>query len=378
MVNLSAWEKESFYKPADVIIVGAGLMGLWTATHLLAKAPNLSITIIERNTTPLGASTRNAGFACFGSPTELMYDLEQVGKDEMLRIVEMRVKGIELLQKSFHPEQIGWDPCGGYECVSASSRYWPAFDDRVSQLNKLLKDITGQRSIFRYAGHKMTDMGLQGFDLMVENQTEAAIHSGKLVQALTQQLQQRVTLLNGYEMRSFDRAPHGWMLSDALGREINAKELIFCTNAFTSELIPELGVQPARGQIILTHPIPELPMRGTFHYDEGFYYWRNLGNRILLGGARNTSFDTEKTLDMSGSTLIRDTLIQFLTKHLHPSLSFSIDQSWSGIMGFTETKRPIMGTSTKGIHYGIACNGMGVALTPIIGQQLADRVLSYF
>ena len=75
MSNLSVWEKESFYSTQDVILVGGGLMGLWTAYELKKKNPYLKITILERNTIPLGASTRNAGFACFGSPTEIIHDM---------------------------------------------------------------------------------------------------------------------------------------------------------------------------------------------------------------------------------------------------------------------------------------------------------------
>lgn len=378
MGHLSVWEKESFYAPSDVLIVGAGLMGLWTAYNLLEKAPALSITLIERNTTPLGASTRNAGFACFGSPTELMYDLEHMGKDEMLRIVEMRVKGIERIKQLFPATIIDWDPCGGYECVQSTSPYWTAFDDRISQLNRLIKDITGQRSTFRYAGDKMQALGLQGFDVMVENPAEAGLHSGKLVQALTRLLQDKVTILYGYELASFHPRSTGYAVTDQQGRELNTQQLVFCTNAYTSLYLQEVPVQPARGQIILTSPIPDLPMKGTFHFDEGFYYWRNLGNRILLGGARNSSFDTENTYDLDGSDGIRETLTAFLRKHLHPSLSFSIADSWSGIMGFTQSKRPVCGTTEAGVHYGIACNGMGVALTPIMGDTLAQQVLKHF
>jgi gamma-glutamylputrescine oxidase len=80
MTNNSIWEIETYYKAQDVVIVGAGLMGLWTALTLHQKMPTLGITILEKNTTPLGASTRNAGFACFGSPTELLSDASIYGR----------------------------------------------------------------------------------------------------------------------------------------------------------------------------------------------------------------------------------------------------------------------------------------------------------
>jgi len=379
MISLSIWEKESFYAPQDIVIVGAGLMGLWTAYELKKKSPLLNITIVERNTTPLGASTRNAGFACFGSPTELMSDMETMGTDEMLRIVEMRYKGIEKIKSHFAETTIDYEHCGGYECINQDSKYWYAFDDRVSQLNKLLKDITGQRSIFKYAGQKMSGLGLIGFDLLVENSSEAALHSGKLVQALTQMVRASgVSILDGFCVHDWSADKEQATISSTEGITLRSKKLVFCTNAFTDSLINESLVEPGRGQIILTTPIPQLPMKGTFHFDEGFYYWRHLGERILLGGARNKDFDREQTLEMDGSATIKNALIDFLRAHLHPSISFDIADSWSGIMGFTKDKRPFCDYIDKGVYVALACNGMGVALTPIIAEKAATTILQDF
>jgi gamma-glutamylputrescine oxidase len=379
MISLSIWEKESFYAPQDIVIVGAGLMGLWTAYELKKVSPLLNITIVERNTTPLGASTRNAGFACFGSPTELMSDMETMGTDEMLRIVEMRYKGIEKIKSHFTETTIDYEHCGGYECINQDSKYWYAFDDRVSQLNKLLKDITGQRSIFKYAGQKMSSLGLIGFDLLVENSSEAALHSGKLVQALTQMVRASgVNILDGFCVHTWEADQEQAMITSTNGITIRSKKLVFCTNAFTDGLLNETLVEPGRGQIILTTPIPQLSMKGTFHFDEGFYYWRHLGDRILLGGARNKDFDGEQTLEMDGSATIKNALIDFLRTHIHPSISFDITDSWSGIMGFTKDKRPYCGYTHKGVYVALACNGMGVALTPMIAEKAADAILQDF
>jgi len=376
MASLSIWEQESFYSPKDIIIVGAGLMGLWTAWELLQQNPSLRIVILERNSTPLGASTRNAGFACFGSPTELMSDMETMGINEMLKIVEMRYKGIEKIKQHFSDEVIGFEHCGGYECINKDSRFWPALDDRISQLNKLLKDITGYRSVFKYAGDKLSGLGLQHFDTLIENSTEAALHSGKLVQALTQQLVTKgVTILAGFSVREWQKNGDRFEVVSTNDQSVKGTKLIFCTNAFSNSLLDSANITPARGQIILTSPIPDLPMKGTFHFDEGYYYWRHLGNRILLGGGRNADFEGENTTDLNGSDIIRNTLVSFLQKHLTPSIQYTIEHSWSGIMGFTENKRPFTGYVKDGAYLAVACNGMGVALTPVIAETIASDIL---
>lgn len=71
---VSVWEKETFFAPQDIIIAGSGFVGLWSAFYLKKRNPKLKITIRDKGIIPTGASTRNAGFACFGSLTELLAD----------------------------------------------------------------------------------------------------------------------------------------------------------------------------------------------------------------------------------------------------------------------------------------------------------------
>ena len=74
--------------------------------------------ILERGIIPSGASSRNAGFACFGSFTELESDTQQHGENEMLKLVELRFKGLEKIRKKFSTDRIGYENLGGYELVS--------------------------------------------------------------------------------------------------------------------------------------------------------------------------------------------------------------------------------------------------------------------
>ena len=117
---ISIWEKESFFSPQDIVIVGNGFVGLWSAFYLKKKKPDLKITIVDRGIIPTGASTRNAGFACFGSLSELMGDSRIMGADKMLELVAMRYKGLQRIQKYFSKKDIDFDLCGGYELYDES------------------------------------------------------------------------------------------------------------------------------------------------------------------------------------------------------------------------------------------------------------------
>ena len=85
---LSLWEKDTYYAYSDVVIIGGGLMGLWTALELKQQSPSIKITIVERHVSPLGASTRNAGFACFGSLTELLGDEAKMGTEKTIEYIK--------------------------------------------------------------------------------------------------------------------------------------------------------------------------------------------------------------------------------------------------------------------------------------------------
>jgi len=373
---MSFWEKESFYANADITIIGGGLMGLWTAIELKKKSPSLSITILERATTPLGSSTRNAGFACFGSLTELLADEASMGTSEMLSIVEMRFKGIQKIKSYFTSNEIDLDECGGFEALY---HYKEAdeIDEQINYLNQLLAPIIGSNNAFHNSTDRISSIGLKNIDQLIHNPHEAGIHSGKLVNGLTKvAINKEIQILNGIEVINWEELNNKLVIQTNQQKTITTKQLIVCTNGFTNSLLPELNIEPARGQIILTAPIAGLITKGTFHFDEGFYYWRNIGDRILLGGARNSEFENERTTDLSGSDSIRNKLLEFLKNHLVTNQPILVEQYWSGIMGFTPTKTPLVKKVGTNVLAVIACNGMGVALTPIIAEEVANQLLN--
>ena len=124
--------------------------------------------------------------------------------------------------------------------------------------------------------------------------------------------------------------------------------------------------------MIVTAPIPGLALKGTFHFDQGFYYFRNLGNRVLLGGGRNIAFDDEATTDMVTTDVIQSELERFLSTHILHGIPYKISHRWSGIMGFITDKKPFVAEVEDGVFAGIACNGMGVALAPVIASKLVE------
>ncbi|WP_121354730.1 NAD(P)/FAD-dependent oxidoreductase [Flavisolibacter nicotianae] len=372
-MNVSIWEKETFFAHQDVVIVGSGFVGLWSALYLKKRNPERKITVIDRGIIPTGASTRNAGFACFGSLSELAWDAQTMGTDKMLSMVEMRFKGLERIQKYFGKKSIDFDLCGGYELYDGATTP-EKLKENIDYLNSLLKPITNAKKTYRLADEKIGEFGFGKTAHLVENKLEGYLHSGKLLQALLQKVRRMgVSVLNGIEVTHFEPGDEKMVIRTAHHFHFTASRVLLCTNAFTRELLPEIDIVPARGQVLLTSPIKNLPFNGTFHSDEGFYYFRNLGNCVLLGGARNKAFEEETTTEMDTSQRIQQELEAYLADVILPQFQnqYIIEHRWSGIMAFGKEKTPIVKQLTPSLFCAVRMSGMGVALAPVVAQQVA-------
>jgi gamma-glutamylputrescine oxidase len=375
---ISIWEKDTFFAPQDVIIIGSGFVGLWSAFYLKKKHPKLKVSIIDRGIIPTGASTRNAGFACFGSLSELVYDAKSMGTDKMLNLVEMRYKGLERIRKHFEEDVIDFDQCGGYELFdSHSSISSDELENSIEYINSLLKPIIDTKKTFRLVDEKIGVYGFGHTQHLVKSNLEGCLHSGKLLKALLRSVQcMGVQVFNAIEVKNFQ------VFDDTIELETNrhlsftTRKLLVCTNAFATELLEDLDVVPARGQVVLTSPIQNLPWKGTFHSDEGFYYFRNLGDRVLLGGARNKAFAEEQTTVMDTSETIQKELERYLATVVLPNHTgqYTIENRWSGIMAMGSEKMPIVKQVLPNVFCAVRMSGMGVALAPVVGQQVCGMM----
>ena len=148
-------------------------------------------------------------------------------------------------------------------------------------------------------------------------------------------------------------------------------KLLFTTNGFAG-MLTNHQVQPARAQVLITEPITNLDIKGTFHLDKGYYYFRNFEDRILLGGGRNLDFKGETTTDLSQTTLIQNRLEELLREVILPHHDFKIAHRWSGIMGVGTHKKPIVSQLSDRVYCGVRLGGMGVAIGSLVGKELAE------
>ncbi len=371
---LSFWEKDIFLKKYDVCIIGAGFSGLWLAYFLKKQNPNLEICLLERGTLPTGASSKNAGFACFGSPTELLENINTMGVNEAMFWAEKRFEGINIIEQHFG-NLIEYDACGGTELFDNKT----IFEETIQQiysLNKELKHITGNKKHFFIDTSIIQNAGFEGFDFAITNKVEGSIHSGKLVNVLMEALyEMKVKIFYGVEVSHFEEDKETINIFTKNHLIFTAKHLSITTNAFTKKLLPNIDLYAGRGQVLITEPIADLNWKGTFHFDKGYFYFRNYQNRVLFGGGRNLNFEEENTETFGLTDLIQQTLEDLLFQKIIPKhKTIKIDQRWSGIMAFDDTKTPVSKIINSQLSVSVRMNGMGVALAPTLSKNLANSI----
>jgi len=374
--NFSFWEKETFLNNIDVVIIGSGIVGLSAALNLKKLNKKLRVVVLERGILPLGASSKNAGFACFGSCTELLDDLEKVKKeDEVFKLVEKRYKGLQKLRKNLGDKNIGYRNWGGMELFD-NSKSFEECREKLSFLNKKIAPITGSKETYVIADKKIKKFGFQKIDHLIENKFEGQINTGKMIHTLASKVQGKgVSIINNLEVIKLNEDGNQIKIETKEGVTLTAKQVLIATNGFAKQLLPELDVHPARAQVLITSPIKNLKIKGTFHYNKGYYYFRNIGNRILFGGGRNLDFKKEETTEFGLTDKVQNRLEELLKTVILPHNEYQIEHRWSGIMGVGPEKKSIVKQISPKIFCAVRMGGMGIAIGSLIGEEAADILI---
>ena len=381
-MSFSFWEQNTFIKKPDVVIIGSGIVGLNAAIALKRKSPLLHIVVLERGILPYGASTRNAGFACFGSMSELLFDLENHSEENVFSLVEKRWKGLQQLRKLIGDENLNYEPLGGFEIFRVEDELlFEKCTSVLSTFNNRVSSFTGSKENYKISDEKSSAFGFKSVNHIIENTGEGQIDTGMMMKALLKLAQaEGVEILNGANVTSFvNEGDHvNIQLTDSnlnAKWQISARRIIICINGFAKKFLPEFDVKPARAQVLITSPINNLKVKGSFHYDHGYYYFRNVGNRLLLGGGRNLDFNGETTVDMEITPVIQSHLEKLLSDMILPDSDYSIEMRWSGIMGLGDAKNPIIKKVSENIYCAVRMGGMGVAIGTLVGNEVAGMVL---
>jgi gamma-glutamylputrescine oxidase len=159
------------------------------------------------------------------------------------------------------------------------------------------------------------------------------------------------------------------------GHVARARTLVLATNAHTPKLLPHLAplIQPRRGQMLATAPIADAVTTRPAYAHWGYHYWRQTPDgRMVIGGWRETDFDSEMTLENGVTDKIQAAIEEGLrTLVPHP---VEIEYRWSGAMGFSRDGRPLVGWLDASHHLAICAGftGHGMGMAAACTQDLAE------
>jgi gamma-glutamylputrescine oxidase len=372
IMNYSFWEKYFIESSMDVTIIGSGIVGLSTAISIKESRPDISVKILERGTMPYGASTKNAGFSCFGSVSELLDDIKNMGEEACMDVVRMRWSGLIKLKARVGESCLEYHHCGGTELFRTNDTLLKeSCLDGLEKCNQLIKKHLDLHDCYAVKNNE----NLSGFDeISIYNQYEGTINPVSMMNELIRKATQAgVHIIHGVDILEIDRANH--LLHADNNLNISYENLIICTNGFAARLIHDLPVVPARNQVLMTHQLKNLPLSSGYHVDKGYIYFRQYKGRILLGGGRNIDEKTETTDEFGNTERIQNYLKNIL-ETIYPGASEQIDHWWSGILGVGTSKYPIIHWVDDHILVGVRLGGMGVAIGSHLGEMLANEVMA--
>jgi gamma-glutamylputrescine oxidase len=366
----SYWELKQFFKQFDLIVVGSGIVGLSTAISFKEKNKSASVLVLERGFLPNGASTKNAGFACFGSAGELIQDLKHTNENVVWETIKMRWDGLSLLRKRIGDKHMRFELLGGFELFENKLDFTRCVD-KLDELNTKIKSVLHLNECFKISKKKPEFKNTVG---LLTNRFEGQLDTGLMMGALQLIAQKNgILFLNNVNVDKIIDLNHKTELQSNVGVFV-ASKVVVATNGFAKELLKVADVKPARAQVLITKPIKNLKIKGAFHFDEGFYYFRNIDNRILFGGGRNLDFESETTTKLQLNHLIQNELDRLLKEMILPNKDFKVEHRWSGIMGVGKEKIPIIKNVSANVVAAVRMGGMGVAIGSLVGKKTAALI----
>ncbi len=373
----------------DVVILGGGYTGMWTAWHLMDLAPGIRVRILERDICGGGPSGRNGGFVT-GAWDELPTLVEQHGEAEGLRIARAIQGAVDEIGAWCEAHGVdAWFRKQGYLQVSAAPAQDGSWDDVVELCDRL-----GVGEAYRPLSPDEVAARVRSpvFRAGVFMPGAATVQPAFLARGLRRVLLERgVTIHEGTEAGSvpIDR-PRGALgvrtRSAAGDGAVAADQVVVALNAWAGARRAFSGrLVSWSSYIVLTEPLGDRLTELGWTGGEGLtdarftlHYARTTNDgRIALGGGGGQAgvgpwIGRSYTHDAGSASRAAAGLRRWF-----PSLAdVRIDDAWGGPIDISADHLPFFGTIGRGaVHFGHGYSGNGVAPSWLGGRILAGLVL---
>jgi glycine/D-amino acid oxidase-like deaminating enzyme len=335
---------------ADVLVIGGGIAGLSLLWHLAQR--RIDAVLVERHHLAWGASGRNAGFLLAGVASSYAEAVQTYGREKAREVWEMTNENHDRMLEAARGQDVGHRRVG--------SAILPSSDEERALLIESEQLLHEDRFEARWDGTRLI------------NPRDGEVNPSAMVAAIARQASSGA-IREGVNVTSLTARRIGVLV--VAGEDMcEAGVVILATNAYSPQLVPSVGIQPTRAQMLATAPEPKSITDMPIYSQFGYRYWRQLpGGEVLVGGWRDTSLETEKTYDDEPTPEIQ----QHLDRAIRDlGVTSEVTHRWAGTMGFTESGLPMVGPlegmPNLYICAGFTGHGMGFAF--MTAKQVVDTI----
>ena len=365
---------------ADIVIVGAGYTGLWTAYYLKQIEPSLDIVVLEAEIAGFGASGRNGGWCTPHVSSIEQWLNEAVHRDGALRLKRLMIETVKEIGLVTQHESINchYERSGALEIAVLPT-----------QLNRLQAELKYQRDLgFGEEVYSWLDAKETGEVLKVDNALAAirahqcaVVHPARLARGLAD-------CVEGLGVRIYEHSPVQDINANVLTTsqaKVSAATILLTTEGYTAGLSGSgRRLIPIHSMMVATEPlsqqqVDEIGFRQRYTFtnsDRVTTYGQLTADRRIAFGCRGTylfASGIQHKFEMADPEfrLVQDTLLRFF-----PSLQgIRFTHAWGGAMGVSRSLRPSINFNPdKRLGWAGGFFGNGVAATHLAGQTLADLV----
>lgn len=367
---------------ADILILGGGMTGLWTAYRIITAAPETSIVIAEAQVCGSGASGRNGGqihswyesldrlTAVTGSVTWAQ-QLAAATTDAIDEIEAMQLGGE--LDAGLRLDGWIWTASS-----PAQEDSWGPTVRRCAELGVNPYRVIDQSEIAARTGSTVPYAG-------VVEERAGSLQPAKLCREL-----RRILISRG--VRIFENTPvtslvGGELVVASTSRgTIRAPQALIATNAWASG-IPELAkyLYNVESQVMVTAPIPDRLdalgwTSGSAICDsqrQVLYYQRTSDGRVQFGRGSGVVIYRDRIGAAHEYNPSQTPQLVDEFHRLYPTLAdVDVEQAWTGVVDCNASHLPLCGrlTDDPNIVYAVGWNGSGLAQIPAVSHILADAL----
>lgn len=320
----------------DLIVVGGGMSGISVGHHFRDK----NILILEKGPLLSGATGHNAGFVISGFGEHYAKTVARLGRERTKEIQNLH------LQNHFRIQELAKNLYRKTGSLSVS--YDEIEFHNMKQSYELLKEDG-----FNVEWQDSIDCGLITPSNGILNRDDAIIDSVKFWSALAADLPVRTQC----SVSEIIERPSSIQLNTTQGK-FEAEHVVFCLNAFSSELLPELdGLYiPLRGQMLRLPLKTKRPTEKPIITNYGEIYWHFSDTHLNFGGLEFRVPEEETGIVIEVSKRITDVQIDWIREFMNTDLFASFDpvQTWCSTMAFTVDGFPFVGSLERPRCYVLA------------------------